>query len=483
MPAPGGEAAQSALLRLLVPLLIEVAAPAGPPTPVLAASAVKLLTHLASSPAAAAFRGVAAELPAATKARLQAALQAAAAAAAAQPAAAETQAASSGPMQRATVKLNFAAFKNGGLPMRQQRSAAERPARAPPPTKTHPAKPGQHAEEKAEAVWSRFKGQPRPAGPTEPGKEAVKSVAEAFVSAGPSAATAAAIIRAEPAVLQAPPASVAAKMHSLSPLTTDAVKSRQALYRKLGPAAARTAVLGLDDAAFQESVQLLSELVGSARTNSRHPQHDKAWEVLQGCDDAQLSALLCDHSAPQLHQLLQALQQHLGWDGSQAASALLGFAGTAQVPSACPHTRFRQLAAASPEGVFALSFLLRRAGMDYPTMARLTLTARTDWSAAALSAAALKAAVRACHKATGLPESFAVTAWLAGFGEPPLLGLTRALVQAGVGPEQVGRLAQLWLDLADQASPEQMVQAVATQRWALGDWQAAVAAVLKAGSL
>jgi hypothetical protein len=111
MPAPGGEAAQSALLRLLVPLLIEVAAPAGPPTPVLAASAVKLLTHLASSPAAAAFRGVAAELPAATKARLQAALQAAAAAAAAQPAAAETQAASSGPMQRATVKLNFAAFK------------------------------------------------------------------------------------------------------------------------------------------------------------------------------------------------------------------------------------------------------------------------------------------------------------------------------------------------------------------------------------
>lgn len=114
LPAPGSEAAQTALLRLLVPVLIEVAAPAGPPTPVLAGSAVTLLTHLASSPAAAAFRAVAAELPAATKARLQAALQAAAAAAAAQPAATDAAApagSSSGPMQRATVKLNFAAFK------------------------------------------------------------------------------------------------------------------------------------------------------------------------------------------------------------------------------------------------------------------------------------------------------------------------------------------------------------------------------------
>lgn len=113
VPGPSGEAAQAALLRLLVPLLIEVAAPAGPPTPVLAASAVKLLTHLASSPAAAAFRTAAAELPAATKARLQGALQAAAAATP-QPAAAgaTAAAASSGPMQRATVKLNMAAFSS-----------------------------------------------------------------------------------------------------------------------------------------------------------------------------------------------------------------------------------------------------------------------------------------------------------------------------------------------------------------------------------
>lgn len=96
---------------------------------------------------------------------------------------------------------------------------SERPARAPPPTKTRPAKPGQRIEDKAQAVWQRFKGQPHP-GPEEPGKEAVMSVAEAIVLAGPSAVTAAAIIRAEPAVLQAPPASVAAKLQSLAPLAT-----------------------------------------------------------------------------------------------------------------------------------------------------------------------------------------------------------------------------------------------------------------------
>ncbi len=140
---------------------------------------------------------------------------------------------------------------------------------------------------------------------------------------------------------------------------TDAVKNRQALYRKLGPAAARAALLGLDDVAFQDSCRFMSDLIASARMNSRSVQHDKAWEVLQGCDGAQLSALLCDHSAPQLRQLLQALQQHLGWDGSQAAAALMRFAGTAQVPSACPHNRFRQLAAACPDGVATLGSLLR----------------------------------------------------------------------------------------------------------------------------
>ncbi|KAL4431040.1 hypothetical protein ABPG75_006296 [Micractinium tetrahymenae] len=109
--------AQAALLRLLVPVLVEVAAPSSAaPTPLLADMAVKLLTHMAASPtAAAAFRGVAAELPAAAKQRLAGALQAAAAGAAAGSGASTARpapvAASSGPMQRATVKLNFAAFK------------------------------------------------------------------------------------------------------------------------------------------------------------------------------------------------------------------------------------------------------------------------------------------------------------------------------------------------------------------------------------
>ena len=112
LAAPAGEAGATSLLRLLVPTLIEVAAPAGAPTPLLADMAVKLLTHLASGPAAAAFRGAAAELPAATKQRLAAALQQAAAAA--QPAATAAPlggGAGGGPMQRATVTLNLGAFK------------------------------------------------------------------------------------------------------------------------------------------------------------------------------------------------------------------------------------------------------------------------------------------------------------------------------------------------------------------------------------
>lgn len=111
-----GETAQASLLRVLVPALVEVAAPCGAPSPLLADTAVKLLTHLAASPAAPAFRAATSALPAEAKQRLQAALQQAAAGTAqeqqqAAAAAAERQAASSGPMQRATIKLNFAAFK------------------------------------------------------------------------------------------------------------------------------------------------------------------------------------------------------------------------------------------------------------------------------------------------------------------------------------------------------------------------------------
>jgi hypothetical protein len=109
----GGESAQTSLLRVLVPVLVDVAAPQAAPTPLLVDMAVKLLTHLAGSTTAAAFREVAAQLPEATRQRLQAALQQAAAGAAAaqQAATAAQQAATLGPMQRATVKLNFAAFK------------------------------------------------------------------------------------------------------------------------------------------------------------------------------------------------------------------------------------------------------------------------------------------------------------------------------------------------------------------------------------
>lgn len=53
----------------------------------------------------------------------------------------------------------------------------------------------------------------------EPGKQAVLGVAEAIAQAGPSAATAGAIVRSQPAVLLAPPASVGAKMQGLAPLT------------------------------------------------------------------------------------------------------------------------------------------------------------------------------------------------------------------------------------------------------------------------
>lgn len=92
--------------------------------------------------------------------------------------------------------------------------------------------------------------------------------------------------------------------------------------------------------------------------------------------------------------------------------------------------------------------------------------------------------MHSCHRATGVPEAHAPAAWLAGFGEPPLLGLARALAHAGVEPSQISRLARLYVaNLADQGGPEGMVQAVATRRWRLGDWQSAVAALVREGRL
>jgi hypothetical protein len=71
------------VLQVLVPLLVEAAAPEGAPTPVLRDMALKLITAMPSAPSGgAAFRGAIAALPPDAKARLQAALQASAAAAA-----------------------------------------------------------------------------------------------------------------------------------------------------------------------------------------------------------------------------------------------------------------------------------------------------------------------------------------------------------------------------------------------------------------
>jgi hypothetical protein len=67
---------QAAVLRVLVPLLIEVAKPGNTPaTPVLRSMACKLVSAMPTSAAAAAFRAVVTALPAASKERLQVALR------------------------------------------------------------------------------------------------------------------------------------------------------------------------------------------------------------------------------------------------------------------------------------------------------------------------------------------------------------------------------------------------------------------------
>ncbi len=91
--APKGEAAQAAVMRVLVPLLVEVAAPpkGSPAAPMLRDMAVKLVTAMPASVSGAAFRTVVAALPAESKQRLQLALKDAAAAAAAAAASANVQ--------------------------------------------------------------------------------------------------------------------------------------------------------------------------------------------------------------------------------------------------------------------------------------------------------------------------------------------------------------------------------------------------------
>jgi hypothetical protein len=69
----GGDIGDSCL-TLVVPIMVESAAPVGEPTPPLAEAAVKLLVGLASGPAATAFKSTVAELPESTRQRLQRAL-------------------------------------------------------------------------------------------------------------------------------------------------------------------------------------------------------------------------------------------------------------------------------------------------------------------------------------------------------------------------------------------------------------------------
>jgi hypothetical protein len=82
--APDGQAAQEGLMRVLVPLLVEVAAPAPPgvPTPALRDMALKLVTALPSAASGPAFKAVLAAQPPELKLRLQGALRESQAAAA-----------------------------------------------------------------------------------------------------------------------------------------------------------------------------------------------------------------------------------------------------------------------------------------------------------------------------------------------------------------------------------------------------------------
>lgn len=109
---------QVAVMRVLVPLLVEVARPppGTPVTPLLRDMACKLVSAMPTSAAAAAFRTVVTALPAASKQRLQLALKEQAAAAAAAPAAVGNVAAGATPLAAAAdarkpaiqLKMNFA---------------------------------------------------------------------------------------------------------------------------------------------------------------------------------------------------------------------------------------------------------------------------------------------------------------------------------------------------------------------------------------
>ncbi|GFR48876.1 hypothetical protein Agub_g10725 [Astrephomene gubernaculifera] len=115
LAGPQGAAAQDGVMQVLVPLLVELAAPAlGPAavTPALRDMAIKLITSLPASAAGNAFKTHLAAQPAAAKLRLQTALREAAAAAAA----ASTAAAASGASAGVAAPQQFGVVGAAGAP-------------------------------------------------------------------------------------------------------------------------------------------------------------------------------------------------------------------------------------------------------------------------------------------------------------------------------------------------------------------------------
>ena len=71
LAAKQGRSAENGLMAIYLPMLIETASPAGQPNTALVDAAVKLITHLAAGPSAAAFRAAVGALSMDGKRRLQ----------------------------------------------------------------------------------------------------------------------------------------------------------------------------------------------------------------------------------------------------------------------------------------------------------------------------------------------------------------------------------------------------------------------------
>ena len=71
LAAKQGRSAEDGLMAIFLPMLIETASPAGRPNAALVDAAVKLITHLAAGPSAAAFKAAVGALSVEGKRRLQ----------------------------------------------------------------------------------------------------------------------------------------------------------------------------------------------------------------------------------------------------------------------------------------------------------------------------------------------------------------------------------------------------------------------------